>query len=100
MKAFWIVGCSTLLSVGLVTGKTVSVYGAEGPQQKAEVKPAVAQTSPTANDQVKFFDEKVRPIFAQNCYKCHTTDSMGGLRLDSRDAILSGGDSGPAVVPG
>ena len=88
MKAFWIFGSCTLLTVGLVSGKTVSVYGAENrPAQKATVKPAVAQVSspaaPMAGDPVKFFDDKVRPILAQNCYKCHTSESMGGLRLDS-----------------
>ncbi len=48
---------------------------------------------------VKFYNEHVRNVFVQNCYKCHTEEAMGGLRLDSHDAILKGGDSGPAVVP-
>jgi hypothetical protein len=88
-----------VLTVGLVAAKTV--HGAQQPQQKAAAKPAAVQTSaPGPNDPTKFFDDKVRPILAQNCYKCHTTDSMGGLRLDSRASILSGGDSGPAMVPG
>lgn len=43
---------------------------------------------------------KIEPIFEKNCYGCHTTMMKGGLRLDSRDAILKGGDSGPAVVVG
>ncbi len=81
MNAFWIYGSCTLLTVGLVAGKTVSVYGAEKQQQKAVVKPVVAPTqspmgAPT-NDQVKFFDEKVRPVLAQNCYKCHTSEVDG-----------------------
>src|SRR2546426_1950994 len=47
------------------------------------------------------FESKVRPILAANCYDCHTDEHMGGLRLDSRDALLKGGQSGqPAVVPG
>src|SRR6478752_4980470 len=48
-----------------------------------------------------FFELKVRPILAGACVKCHgEKKASGGLRLDSREAMLSGGDSGPAVVPG
>jgi hypothetical protein len=50
---------------------------------------------------IKFFESKVRPILSENCFKCHAAvKQKGGLRLDSRAAILQGGDSGPAVVPG
>lgn len=58
-----------------------------------------ASPAPT-NDEVRFFNEQVRPVLAQNCYKCHTTEAMGGLHLDSREGILKGGESGPAAVPG
>src|SRR5262249_14876528 len=47
-----------------------------------------------------FFEAKIRPVLAANCYDCHTDQRMGGLRLDSRDALLKGGRSGPAIVPG
>jgi mono/diheme cytochrome c family protein len=47
-----------------------------------------------------FFETKIRPVLAANCYDCHTDQRMGGLRLDSRDALLKGGRSGPAIVPG
>src|ERR1700691_1219223 len=47
-----------------------------------------------------FFENKVRPILAENCYDCHTTAEMGGLRVDSRERLLQGGKSGPAVMPG
>lgn len=43
---------------------------------------------------------RVRPLLARQCYACHTQTHMGGLRLDSRDAILKGGNSGPAAVAG
>ena len=46
------------------------------------------------------FEQKVRPVLAKHCYACHTATKAGGLRLDSREAMLSGGKSGPAVVPG
>src|ERR1041385_8960093 len=47
-----------------------------------------------------FFEARIRPLLAANCYDCHTDQRMGGLRLDSRDAMLKGGRSGPAIVPG
>ena len=48
-----------------------------------------------------FFELKVRPLLAGSCVKCHgEKKSSGGLRLDSREAILAGGDNGPVVVPG
>jgi hypothetical protein len=47
------------------------------------------------------FERDVQPIFRQACGQCHTGDaSMGKLRLDSVSAILRGGASGPAVLPG
>ena len=53
--------------------------------------------------QLDFFESKIRPILVDNCYKCHsaTADKIkGGLLLDTRDALLQGGDSGKAIVPG
>ncbi|HWE35629.1 MAG TPA: PSD1 and planctomycete cytochrome C domain-containing protein [Isosphaeraceae bacterium] len=50
---------------------------------------------------IEFFEAKVRPVLAANCVGCHGPDKQkAGLRLDSRAAILQGGDSGPAVQPG
>lgn len=51
---------------------------------------------------VNFFEKKIRPVLVQRCYKCHSDQAekiKGGLRLDSRDAARSGGESGAAVVP-
>lgn len=49
----------------------------------------------------EFFATRVRPILVKNCLSCHIGDSaQGGLRLESRQALLGGGVSGPAVVPG
>jgi cytochrome c553 len=59
-----------------------------------------AQPTP---QQVEFFEKKIRPVLAEKCYGCHNAKlktPMGGLRLDSRDALLKGGDSGPAIVAG
>ena len=48
----------------------------------------------------EFFETKVRPVLAKNCYSCHREAALGGLRLDSREAMLKGGKSGAAVVVG
>ena len=46
------------------------------------------------------FEQKVRPVLAKRCYACHTATKTAGLRVDSREALLAGGKSGPAIVPG
>jgi len=54
-------------------------------------------------EQRDFFDKKIKPILTDKCYKCHSTDAgknKGGLLLDSHEAMLKGGDTGPAMVPG
>ncbi|HMO66085.1 MAG TPA: DUF1549 domain-containing protein, partial [Verrucomicrobiota bacterium] len=44
---------------------------------------------------------RVQPLLDSRCVSCHGPDKVkGGLRLDSREALLAGGDSGPALVPG
>jgi len=60
---------------------------------------AAAWTAPSQNKD-DFFETKVRPILATECFSCHTDSQLGGLRLDSREAMLRGGKSGPAIVPG
>src|SRR5262249_27368601 len=53
--------------------------------------------------QTQFFEGKIRPILVKNCYKCHSSQAekvKGGLLLDSREGVLKGGESGPAIVPG
>ena len=51
---------------------------------------------------IEFFEKKVRPVLVERCFECHSTTAKvkGGLSLDTRDAMLTGGDSGPAVVAG
>ncbi len=46
------------------------------------------------------FEMRVRPVLAKACFSCHTDAAMGGLQLDTRDHLLHGGKSGPAIIPG
>ncbi len=71
---------------------------------------AILLTSPSvfaaedasATDQLKFFEMQVRPLLAQHCLECHSAEKQKGmLRLDSRVAMLKGGESEEsAIVPG
>jgi hypothetical protein len=50
-----------------------------------------------------FFEQKIRPVLVRECYSCHSADAKklrGGLLLDTREGVLKGGDTGPALVPG
>src|SRR5436190_6838 len=50
-----------------------------------------------------FFEKKIRRVLAESCFECHSSTSKkvkGGLLLDTREAFLKGGDTGPAVLPG
>ncbi len=54
-----------------------------------------------AAEHARYFETNVRPILAARCFRCHGEEKQkGDLRLDSREALMSGGYSGPAVVPG
>ncbi|MEM7144832.1 MAG: PSD1 and planctomycete cytochrome C domain-containing protein [Verrucomicrobiota bacterium] len=50
-----------------------------------------------------FFEERIRPALVKYCYECHSEESgksKGGLMVDTREGLLSGGDTAAAVVPG
>ena len=53
-------------------------------------------------EELKFFESKIRPVFAEYCYKCHSAEEKikGGLQLDNRAGLRHGGDSGVVLVPG
>ncbi len=63
---------------------------------------AAAETAELSPEQVEFFESRIRPVLAQDCYECHRSGEKvrGGLALDSRAGVMAGGDSGAAVVPG
>ena len=60
----------------------------------------LAQSAAPTQEQNDYFENHIRPVLAQSCFACHTNSQMGGLRLDSREGMVKGGKSGPAVVPG
>jgi cytochrome c553 len=65
------------------------------------VTTALSQEPAPATDGLRFFETKIRPTLVAHCYGCHSTQAgkaRGGLRVDTRDALLRGGESGPAIV--
>jgi cytochrome c553 len=67
----------------------------------AAALPVSSQTTEITASGREFFESKIRPVLASACYDCHGPEKQkAGLRLDSRQGVLDGGDSGPAIVPG
>jgi hypothetical protein len=59
--------------------------------------------TPAEPGAIEHFERRIRPLLHRHCYECHSGEAkvvQGGLRLDRRDLLLAGGDSGPAVIPG
>ena len=91
-----VAGSIVVVALGLAVANSyvATVHG------QASTTPRTGAATPSGEDNTQFFTQKVRPVLAQNCYQCHTSEQAGGLRLDSLDAVLKGGDSGAALVPG
>ncbi len=56
-----------------------------------------------SEEQLTFFETRIRPLLVKHCYECHSSESedlQAGLLVDSRPTLLRGGESGPAVIPG
>ena len=65
----------------------------------------LTSVSPAAvtEEGIEFFEKKIRPVLVEHCYGCHSSEAKsvkGGLLLDSRAGVRTGGDSGAAVIPG
>ena len=85
--------------LALVVSSTAFVWFGRPVSAQAPIPPGRAPDS----EQADFFESTIRPLPADNCHACHSAridTPFGGLRLDSREGLLAGGDSGPAVVPG
>jgi hypothetical protein len=62
---------------------------------------ATASNTRGDDDPIEFFENSVRPLLVERCIKCHGPDKQkGGMRLDSIQGLINGGDNGPAIVPG
>src|SRR5262245_13503083 len=62
-----------------------------------------SETAPLTPESIEFFEKHIRPVLVERCYACHSATAAklkGGLRLDSRDGLRKGGDTGAAILPG
>jgi len=88
--------CSSCL-FSLATSFCVFLQTAAGALQVDRSAGTIAQQD------LHFFETQIRPLLSEHCYECHAGESRilrGGLRLDHREGVLQGGDSGPAIVAG
>lgn len=77
-----------------VAALTAAIWSVLGPT-------AQAQPAPIPSQHAEFFEARIRPVLVENCFKCHGAQKQkAGLRLDSRSALMKGGESGPGIVPG
>lgn len=99
MKMKWLLGSLSqrllslgLLSLGLLARGAGQVIAQE-PQDDAKQAEAA---------KIEFFEKRVRPILVNHCNTCHSaeTNSKGGLRVDDRNGLATGGGRGAAIVPG
>lgn len=63
----------------------------------------IANSAVTASESLSFFELRIRPVLVEHCYECHSSGVAtpdGNLRVDFRQGLLDGGDSGPAIVAG
>ena len=77
-----------------------AIYGSIGLALLLACSGTAAADAPSPDPALlEFFEAKVRPILVDRCFSCHGAEKQkGGLRLDSSDAMRSGGDTGPVVV--
>jgi hypothetical protein len=66
----------------------------------ASQTPAPTPATMNAAQSAEHFETRIRPLLAANCFACHADSAMAGLRVDSREGLLRGGETGPAIVPG
>jgi uncharacterized protein DUF1549/uncharacterized protein DUF1553/cytochrome c len=90
----WVSGA--LVGLALSLG-AVLAWAQETPRPETT---AAGAKAPDASA-VQFFETKIRPLLAQQCYACHSEKNVrGGLKLDSAAAFFKGGETGPLVTSG
>lgn len=93
------------LTLADVEARLKTSKGAGGKRKPAAAGAEASMASsvgPATAEQVKFFETRVRPVLAAECYGCHSSGgkTKGGLALNSLQGFLNGGSSGPAMVLG
>lgn len=92
-----------MLTLGLTLTLSTAVCPAWGQTRQQAGQKGEAGHKGSQEAGVEFFENRIRPVLVRECFGCHSDRTgriRGGLRLDTRQLLLTGGDSGPAVVPG
>ena len=90
---------TVLVGTALGAGQNPGAQPAAG-SPPAAPRPATQASPPATPASLELFEARVRPLLAANCFACHSQSAMAGLRVDSREGLLKGGETGPALVPG
>ncbi|MBD3674684.1 MAG: DUF1549 domain-containing protein [Planctomycetaceae bacterium] len=65
------------------------------------VFPVQSESAPPTAEQEKFFETRIRPVLAESCYECHgPKKQQAGLRVDHRQFLIKGGETGSVLTPG
>jgi cytochrome c553 len=78
----------------------VLVIGVSGHAAVLHSEPEPAAQAAPGTQPADLFETRIRPLLAANCFACHGQSAMAGLRVDSREGLMKGGESGPVIVPG
>jgi len=102
MRPVWLLLIATGLSVALAANGLLRPALADEPSPAAAAPTApAAEPAPASPEAVEFFERHVRPVLANHCSECHGAKKQeAGLRLDSRQAVVKGAETGPVVVAG
>ena len=68
-----------------------------------DAREASAAQAPDTKEGLEFFEKHIRPVLVERCYECHSAQAKkvkGKLLIDTKEGLLKGGETGPAVVPG
>lgn len=94
-------------AIGIATIVLLVSWATRWPAQAQAQTESPANESPANRpltpEQLDFFESKIRPVLIENCYRCHSANEQsvrGGLSVDNQEALLAGGESGAAIVPG
>ncbi|MCO8121133.1 PSD1 and planctomycete cytochrome C domain-containing protein [Stieleria sp. TO1_6] len=96
MACFVQIAAAFLVSISIATSAVVA-----GDDLAKPTGTNSTGTSASDAQQIRFFENKIRPLLAEHCYECHGADAQESeLRVDRLDSMLQGGLAGPALVPG
>ena len=88
-------------SLIFTTVAALAAVAAQAQKSKMHIEIDPAKLPPPATQKGVTYAKDIRPLFEATCFRCHGEEKQkGGLRLDSLEAVLKGGEDGKVVIPG